>query len=131
MSLSSVFYTIEIICIPIELSSMWYLCQARIHVAYVLSLFDIHRKRLHCIFFFSVPLQNALQRVDAELKKDSLDPLGNRRQKRMELQHIDDFDCILCLKLLYDPVTTPCGHSFCRPCLRQAMDHGEWCYSFY
>ena len=26
------------------------------------------------------------------------------------------FDCALCLKLLYDPVTASCGHSYCRRC---------------
>nr|AFK34325.1 unknown [Lotus japonicus] len=39
----------------------------------------------------------------------------------------DDFDCTLCLKLLYEPVTTPCGHSFCRSCLFQSMDCGNRC----
>ena len=28
----------------------------------------------------------------------------------------DDFDCSLCLRLLYEPVTLRCGHSFCGPC---------------
>lgn len=36
-------------------------------------------------------------------------------------------DCILCLKLLYEPVTTPCGHSFCRPCFLRASDHSTKC----
>lgn len=39
-------------------------------------------------------------------------------------ERTDDFDCTVCLKLLYEPVTTPCGHSFCRSCLFQSMDHG-------
>ncbi|OMO52837.1 Zinc finger, RING-type [Corchorus olitorius] len=39
----------------------------------------------------------------------------------------DDFDCTLCLKLLYEPVTTPCGHSFCRSCLFQTMDRSNKC----
>nr|XP_043638516.1 LON peptidase N-terminal domain and RING finger protein 1-like isoform X2 [Erigeron canadensis] len=39
----------------------------------------------------------------------------------------DDFDCTLCLKLLYEPVTTPCGHTFCRSCLFQSMDRGNRC----
>ncbi|CAN0896029.1 LON peptidase N-terminal domain and RING finger protein 1 [Linum grandiflorum] len=39
----------------------------------------------------------------------------------------DDFDCTLCLKLLFEPVTTPCGHSFCRSCLFQSMDRGNKC----
>ena len=28
----------------------------------------------------------------------------------------DDYDCALCLKLLYDPCTASCGHSFCKRC---------------
>lgn len=41
-------------------------------------------------------------------------------------ERTDDFDCTLCLKLLYEPVTTSCGHSFCRSCLFQSMDRGKW-----
>ena len=41
-------------------------------------------------------------------------------------EHSDDFDCTLCLKLLYEPITTPCGHSFCRSCLFQTMDRSEY-----
>jgi len=33
-----------------------------------------------------------------------------------------DFACPLCLKLLFKPVTTSCGHSFCQDCLRQLHD---------
>lgn len=30
---------------------------------------------------------------------------------------LDDAECAVCSRLLYQPVTTPCGHSFCRGCL--------------
>lgn len=39
----------------------------------------------------------------------------------------DDFDCILCSKLLFEPVTTPCGHTFCRNCLARAIDRTDNC----
>lgn len=75
----------------------------------------------------SLHLQDALQNVDTEIKKDYPDAIGDKKRKRTKIQYTDDFDCILCLKLLYHPVTTPCGHSFCRACLLQAMDHGNKC----
>lgn len=46
------------------------------------------------------------------------------RRSHAKPQRTDDYDCTLCLKLLYEPITTPCGHSFCRSCLFQTMDRG-------
>lgn len=37
------------------------------------------------------------------------------------------FICVLCSKLLYEPVTTPCGHTFCRTCLSRAIDFTDSC----
>ncbi len=31
------------------------------------------------------------------------------------------------MKLLYEPVTTPCGHTFCRACFARSMDHSSRC----
>lgn len=39
----------------------------------------------------------------------------------------DDFRCPLCVKLLFEPVTTPCGHTFCRGCLMRSLDHTNRC----
>lgn len=36
-------------------------------------------------------------------------------------------ECTVCTELLLDPVTTSCGHTFCRACLRQSMDHNTRC----
>ena len=32
----------------------------------------------------------------------------------------DEFTCCICLDLMYQPVTTNCGHSFCKECLKRA-----------
>uniref|UniRef100_A0A7S2XUD8 RING-type domain-containing protein n=1 Tax=Fibrocapsa japonica TaxID=94617 RepID=A0A7S2XUD8_9STRA len=38
-----------------------------------------------------------------------------------------ELECTLCLKLLYEPVSLPCGHSFCRRCLRRALTYKKEC----
>jgi len=32
-------------------------------------------------------------------------------------------ECALCLGLLWEPTTIPCGHTVCRPCLARTLDH--------
>lgn len=31
-------------------------------------------------------------------------------------------DCKVCYAIFYDPVTTACGHTYCRPCLQRSLD---------
>ncbi|XP_053311124.1 LON peptidase N-terminal domain and RING finger protein 2 isoform X2 [Spea bombifrons] len=38
-----------------------------------------------------------------------------------------DFECSLCMRLFYEPVTTPCGHTFCLKCLERCLDHNPHC----
>ena len=49
------------------------------------------------------------------------------RQRRIAARDLDDLDCAICSKLLYQPVTTPCGHSMCRECLSRCLDHNPRC----
>ncbi|XP_067948268.1 LON peptidase N-terminal domain and RING finger protein 3-like [Watersipora subatra] len=39
----------------------------------------------------------------------------------------DMFECGLCYRFLYNPITTPCGHVFCQHCLDRSMDHSVCC----
>ncbi|XP_077135833.1 LON peptidase N-terminal domain and RING finger protein 1 [Ranitomeya variabilis] len=39
----------------------------------------------------------------------------------------NDFECSLCMRLFYEPVTTPCGHTFCKKCLERCLDHTPQC----
>lgn len=38
-----------------------------------------------------------------------------------------DFECPLCMRLLWNPTTTPCGHTFCKVCLDRVLDHNTCC----
>jgi len=37
------------------------------------------------------------------------------------------FECSLCHQLLMEPVTTSCGHSYCKGCILRALDHDNRC----
>ncbi|XP_065668503.1 LON peptidase N-terminal domain and RING finger protein 3 [Hydra vulgaris] len=39
----------------------------------------------------------------------------------------EDFECKICYDIFLKPVTTPCGHVFCKNCLTQTMDHNPCC----
>eukprot|EP01112_Ceratiomyxa_fruticulosa_P010558 TRINITY_DN2803_c0_g1_i1.p1 TRINITY_DN2803_c0_g1~~TRINITY_DN2803_c0_g1_i1.p1 ORF type:complete len:313 (+),score=77.59 TRINITY_DN2803_c0_g1_i1:305-1243(+) len=40
---------------------------------------------------------------------------------------ISELECSLCFRLFYQPVTTACGHSFCKPCLFSALKYSVNC----
>ncbi|CAH1268424.1 LONRF1 [Branchiostoma lanceolatum] len=52
---------------------------------------------------------------------------GKLKEPSPDLLDSEDFECSLCMRLFYNPVTTPCGHSFCRDCLLRCLDHNNKC----
>ncbi|XP_062991252.1 LON peptidase N-terminal domain and RING finger protein 1 [Elgaria multicarinata webbii] len=44
-----------------------------------------------------------------------------------DLVDASDFECSLCMRLFFHPVTTPCGHTFCKNCLERCLDHAPHC----
>ncbi|KAI1085845.1 hypothetical protein F5B20DRAFT_21449 [Whalleya microplaca] len=38
-----------------------------------------------------------------------------------------EMDCQVCYALFLDPLTTVCGHTFCRNCLHRILDHSDLC----
>ncbi|XP_052320415.1 LON peptidase N-terminal domain and RING finger protein 1-like isoform X2 [Oncorhynchus keta] len=57
--------------------------------------------------------QRASARPHRVVPRDLLDP--------------NDLECSLCIRLFYEPVTTPCGHTFCKNCLERCLDHTPQC----
>lgn len=39
----------------------------------------------------------------------------------------NELECQVCYGLILDPLTTPCGHTFCRKCVARALDHSTSC----
>lgn len=37
----------------------------------------------------------------------------------------DQFTCSICLEVFLEPVSTPCGHSFCKACLQGYWNHSK------
>uniref|UniRef100_A0A8C5DX56 LON peptidase N-terminal domain and ring finger 1 n=1 Tax=Gouania willdenowi TaxID=441366 RepID=A0A8C5DX56_GOUWI len=53
---------------------------------------------------------------------------GNRqREQTLSVLTVSDFECPLCIRLFYEPVTTPCGHTFCKNCIERSLDHNLRC----
>uniref|UniRef100_A0A2K5I1T3 RING-type domain-containing protein n=1 Tax=Colobus angolensis palliatus TaxID=336983 RepID=A0A2K5I1T3_COLAP len=44
-----------------------------------------------------------------------------------EFIDVSDFECSVCMRLFFEPVTTPCRHSFCKNCLERCLDHVPYC----
>ncbi|KAL0963694.1 hypothetical protein UPYG_G00309670 [Umbra pygmaea] len=54
-------------------------------------------------------------------------PSPNVRTVAADLLDSGDMECSLCMRLFYEPVATPCGHTFCLKCLERCLDHNPNC----
>uniref|UniRef100_H3DE22 LON peptidase N-terminal domain and ring finger 2 n=1 Tax=Tetraodon nigroviridis TaxID=99883 RepID=H3DE22_TETNG len=54
-------------------------------------------------------------------------PAEPPRPVPLNLLDSGDLECSLCMRLFYEPVATPCGHTFCIKCLERCMDHNPNC----
>ncbi|KGL73808.1 LON peptidase N-terminal domain and RING finger protein 3, partial [Tinamus guttatus] len=61
--------------------------------------------------------------------KDTVDIKESSAVHHIPFEFVDpsDLDCSLCMRLFYEPVTTPCGHTFCLKCLERCLDHNPKC----
>jgi Lon protease-like protein len=40
---------------------------------------------------------------------------------------LPELDCKVCTEIFVDPITTPCGHTFCKSCITRSLDHSDKC----
>ncbi|KAL2205089.1 LON-domain-containing protein [Sarocladium strictum] len=76
-------------------------------------------------------------RIDAEIvyqdnrkpamSVEELEPCEKEALKRAQEATRSEMDCQVCYALYYDPLTTSCGHTFCRNCLHRILDHSRHC----
>uniref|UniRef100_A0A8B9EML9 LON peptidase N-terminal domain and ring finger 2 n=1 Tax=Anser cygnoides TaxID=8845 RepID=A0A8B9EML9_ANSCY len=73
----------------------------------------------------SLDVPNKIPKKDAEvLPENTVIASG---EIPTTLVDASDFECSLCMRLFYEPVTTPCGHTFCLKCLERCLDHNPHC----
>ncbi|CAO1623753.1 unnamed protein product [Parajaminaea phylloscopi] len=73
--------------------------------------------------------------AQAQAAKDEATSLSDRdivAAKALTPEHLlsdltDALECQLCYLLFYEPITTPCGHTFCRTCFARSLDHSSKC----
>jgi len=73
-------------------------------------------------------LCNVLDKVD-EAVKNILTMNCQQKNRHIDPEAVDkdDFDCSLCFRLLWHPITTPCGHTYCKACIDRSLDHKREC----
>ena len=57
----------------------------------------------------------------------TMTPLYSYSEVAEDAVDSNDYECPLCMRLFWRPVTTPCGHTFCKTCLDRVLDHNTTC----
>ncbi|KAM6143430.1 LON peptidase N-terminal domain and RING finger protein 3 isoform 2-T2 [Erethizon dorsatum] len=83
------------------------------------------KKRKHC----QIELREDTEVFNKTYKQDLPTDQGAKAALSIPLASFDasDLECSLCMRLFYEPVTTPCGHTFCLKCLERCLDHNAKC----
>ena len=73
-------------------------------------------------------------RYDSEVAYQTMAPSGDTYENldHAMLDHLkeatkSELDCQVCYALMLDPLTTSCGHTFCRKCVARVLDHSTLC----
>ncbi|XP_053537886.1 zinc-binding protein A33 isoform X1 [Ictalurus punctatus] len=61
-------------------------------------------------------------------RRSSMEQPGSFSCDSSSLLSEDQLQCLVCLNVFTDPVTTPCGHNFCKSCLTQRWEKSQHCH---
>ncbi|EKM59081.1 uncharacterized protein PHACADRAFT_87866 [Phanerochaete carnosa HHB-10118-sp] len=64
---------------------------------------------------------------DVRAPRHTTPPRDGRGAPTFEKELLAELTCEICFALLWQPVTTPCQHTFCARCLHRTMDHSSAC----
>lgn len=72
---------------------------------------------------------------DAEATYDHVDSMPTEDFADFGMEALHDLqkeartlmDCQICFNIFLEPMTTACGHTFCRSCLQRTLDHSRCC----
>ncbi|KAI0880815.1 uncharacterized protein GGS22DRAFT_174280 [Annulohypoxylon maeteangense] len=65
--------------------------------------------------------------VSASVGNDAVRQIDTAVLARLKESVRTEMDCQVCYALFLDPLTTTCGHTFCRGCLHRILDHSDLC----
>ncbi|KAG8747536.1 hypothetical protein FRC10_000672 [Ceratobasidium sp. 414] len=75
----------------------------------------------------SPPRPSKRQRTTVPVQTASGLPDRTPTQPAFEKELLSELTCEICYMLLYNPITTPCQHTFCNVCLERSLDHSSQC----
>eukprot|EP00062_Callorhinchus_milii_P001050 gi/632935741/ref/XP_007891132.1/ PREDICTED: LON peptidase N-terminal domain and RING finger protein 3 [Callorhinchus milii] len=80
-------------------------------------------------FFVGEDTPGTTESLSKYLKQDAGSQGTYTEEHRVLSELVDpiDLECSLCMRLFYEPITTPCGHTFCLKCLERCLDHSPKC----
>lgn len=73
-------------------------------------------------------------KYDSEVAYQTMSPIGDSYES-LDFEMLgllkevtkSEMECQVCYGLLLDPLTTTCGHTFCRKCVARVLDHSTLC----
>lgn len=67
-------------------------------------------------------------RAESSSEEGSVTSETSHRKDKVNID-IDELKCSICVRLLFHPVTTQCGHTFCQECIKESLEYGPKCPS--